>query len=98
MKRRSITKKELIEHIENTFPDEGLSIALSNKFNFYTWLNIVFFSSILSSTFTLLITDLLFNVPSNFIELLKVGTFLFIPATISSLIVKFFEFRYKYQY
>jgi hypothetical protein len=98
MKRRSITKKELIEHIENTFPDEGLSIALSNKFNFYTWLNIVFFSSILSSTFTLLITDLLFNVPSNFIELLKVGTFLFIPATIPSLIVKFFEFRYKYQY
>ena len=41
MKRRSITKKELIEHIENTFPDEGLSIVLSNKFNFYTWLNIV---------------------------------------------------------
>ena len=97
MKRCITTKKELIEHIENNFPDEGLNIVLSNKFNFHTWLNIVFFSVVVSSIFILLMSNLLFHTPSDFLEFLKFGVFLFIPATISSFTVKFFEFRYKYQ-
>ena len=97
MKRCITTKKELIEHIENYFPDKGLNIALSKKFNFHTWLNIVYLSSVLSTLLTVLISNLLFNTPSNFIEFLKFGVFLFIPAVLSALIVKFFEFRYKYQ-
>lgn len=97
MKRCITTKKELIEYIENTFPDHGLTITLSKKFNFNNYLNIVLFSSIFSSLITLLITYLFLNTPNNFTEFLKLGVLLFIPATISSIAVKFFEFRYKYQ-
>lgn len=97
MKRHIITKKEAIKYIENNFPDEGINIVIFNKFNFYTWLNIVFLSSILSTLLTMLIFDLLFYIPSNFIGFLKFVVFLFMPAILSALIVKFFEFRYKYQ-
>ncbi len=97
MKRRSITKKETLEYIENNFPDEGITVVVSNKFNFYTWLNIVFLSSILSTLLTLLIFDLFLHIPSNFIGFLRFVVLLFIPAILSALIVKFFEFRYKYQ-
>jgi hypothetical protein len=97
MKKRNLTKEETVDYINNNFPDEGITIVLSNKFNFYTWLNIVLLSSILSALLTLLICDLWLNVPNGFIGFLKFGVFLFIPSILSALIVKFFEFRYKYQ-
>ncbi len=97
MKKRNLTKEETVDYINNNFPDEGITIVLSNKFNFYTCLNIVLLSSIFSALLTLLICDLWLNVQNSFIGFLNFGVFLLISSILSALIVKFFEFRYKYQ-
>lgn len=85
MKKCITTKKELIEHIENNFPDTELTITLSKKFNFSNWLTIVLFSSIFVSGFTFLIYK------SNSLESL------FISAILSAMVVKFYEFKFDYQ-
>ena len=83
------TKTELIRYIESNFPESGLRVELSKKFNLYNWLAI----TVISSCISFIIWSSLIKIIGKTIELNSILLY----GIMTGVIIKLLEFYYRYQ-
>jgi hypothetical protein len=93
------TKTELIRYIESNFPESGLRVELSKKFNLYNWLAI----TVISSCISFVILGLFFEIIGRIIDLKQSLGFystsfsILLYGVVTGVIIKLLEFYYRYQ-
>lgn len=93
------TKTELIRYIESNFPESGLRVELSKKFNLYNWLAII----VISSSVSFIIWGLFFEIIGRIIDLKQSLGFystsfsILLHGIMTGIIIKLLEFYYRYQ-